>query len=296
MNRPNGRKPGRASDYGRVEQALGFIGANFLRRPSLGEIAQSVHLSEYHFERLFKKWAGTSPQHFARFLTKEHAKKLLGESRDLLDVTFASGLSSPGRLHDLFVTYEAVSPGEFSRGGGGVTIRYGFQPSPFGECLLGVTGRGICALEFLAHRSRGEAALRLRERWPEATISEDHAGTAEVAAKIFGGALRSGGRPLHLLLRGTNFQIKVWEALLRIPKGCVLSYGDVARLAGEPHGARAVGTAVALNPIAYLIPCHRVIRSSGAFGEYRWGQERKMAILGWESIGRPVSRKIAAGA
>ncbi len=271
-------------DYDRVERALGFIGDNFLRRPALGEIAGSVHLSEFHFERLFKRWAGTSPQRFVHFLTKEHAKKLLFESRDLLDVTYASGLSSPGRLHDLFVTYEAVSPGEFKRGGAGISIRAGFHPSPFGECLIGVTERGICALEFTAGRSRAEVLKHLRAQWKGAEIIEDPSRTGPVAAKVFAAGSRNGSRPLHLLLRGTNFQIKVWEALLRIPGGHLLSYGDVARIAGDSNASRAVGSALAANPIAFLIPCHRVIRSSGAFGEYRWGSERKMAILGWESF------------
>ncbi len=287
MTPSHGEAARRGQDYERVERALGFIGENFLRQPALGEIARSVNLSEYHFERLFKRWAGTSPRRFVHFLTKEHAKKLLSDSRDLLDVTYASGLSSPGRLHDLFVTYEAVSPGEFKRGGAGISIRFGFHPSPFGECLIGATERGICALEFTAARPRAEVLEHLRTGWKGAVLIEDTAHTKRIAAKVFETEGRNGSKPLHLVLRGTNFQIKVWEALLRIPSGQMLSYADVARLAGEPGASRAVGSALAVNPIAYLIPCHRVIKSTGAFGEYRWGAERKMAILGWEAVSKP---------
>jgi AraC family transcriptional regulator of adaptative response/methylated-DNA-[protein]-cysteine methyltransferase len=273
----------RAADYGRIEEALGFITERYLQKPALKEIAEKVHLSEYHFDRLFKRWAGTSPQRFLHFLTKEHAKRLLEESRDLLDVAYTSGLSSPGRLHDLFVTYEAVSPGEFKRKGEGLALRFGFHPSPFGECMIAVTDRGICGLEFSGAGERDVVLKRLRSRWPEAEIIEDMNTTRSFSEKIFRRP-EMNGPPIHLLLRGTNFQIKVWEALLRIAPGHVASYEGVAQLVGKPHASRAVGTALGQNPIAYLIPCHRVILESGALGNYRWGTAKKKAMLGWEML------------
>ena len=279
----------RAADYGRIEEALGFITERYLQKPALKEIAEKVHLSEYHFDRLFKRWAGTSPQRFLHFLTKEHAKGLLEESRDLLDVAYTSGLSSPGRLHDLFVTYEAVSPGEFKRKGAGLTLRFGFHPSPFSECMIAETDRGICGLEFSGTGERDVVLKRLRNRWPEAKIIEDMNTTRSFSGKIFRSQGINGSPPIHLLLRGTNFQIKVWEALLRITPGHVASYEGVAQLVGKPYASRAVGNALGRNPIAYLIPCHRVILESGALGNYRWGPARKKAMLGWEMLRKSES-------
>ena len=245
------------------------------------EIADSVHLSEYHFERLFSRWAGTSPQRFVRFLTKEYAKELLGQSKDLLEVTYAAGLSSPGRLHDLMVTYEAVSPGEYKKQGAGLDISYGFHPTPFGECLLSATQRGVCGLSFQA-AAEGETALqRLRATWPGANLRTNAALTSSLVERIFF-ALPT-NKPLPLLLKGTNFQVKVWEALLRIPAGQVTSYDGMAATIGHPKACQAVGNAVGSNPIGYLIPCHRVIQKTGALGGYRWGTERKRAVLAWEA-------------
>ena len=289
MNNLTRQSAQQAADYGRIEKALGFITERYLQKPALREIAEKVHLSEYHFDRLFKRWAGTSPQRFLHFLTKEHAKRLLEESRDLLDVAYTSGLSSPGRLHDLFVTYEAVSPGEFKKKGKGLTIRFGYHPSPFGECMLAVTERGICGLEFLCDDEQDAALKRLRGRWPEAEIVEDTRATRSFSEKIFKRQDMKGSPPIHLLLRGTNFQIKVWEALLRIAPGRVTSYEGIAQLVGNPHASRAIGNALAKNPIAYLIPCHRVILESGALGNYQWGPSRKKAMLGWEMLTRPKS-------
>ena len=270
-----------ALDYERIREAIHYIEQNFIRQPGLKEIADSVHLSEYHFERLFSRWAGTSPQRFVRFLTKEYAKELLGQSKDLLEVTYAAGLSSPGRLHDLMVTYEAVSPGEYKKQGAGLDISYGFHPTPFGECLLSATQRGVCGLSFQA-AAEGETALqRLRATWPGANLRTNAALTSSLVERIFF-ALPT-NKPLPLLLKGTNFQVKVWEALLRIPAGQVTSYDGMAATIGHPKACQAVGNAVGSNPIGYLIPCHRVIQKTGALGGYRWGTERKRAVLAWEA-------------
>jgi AraC family transcriptional regulator of adaptative response/methylated-DNA-[protein]-cysteine methyltransferase len=267
-------------DYARIEQAIQFLEQNFRRQPELKEIAGHVGLSEYHFQRLFTRWAGISPKRFLQFLTVEHAKQLLAEQNSLLDVTYEAGLSSPGRLHDLFVTCEAITPGQFKKQGQGVVISYGFHPSPFGECLLATTSRGICGLSFvLANR---EAALQeLESHWPEANLIEDPAQTRPLAQKIFTPV--QNGTALPVLLKGTNFQLKVWQALLKIPPGAMTTYEDIAVSIGRPGAARAVGNAVARNPVGFLIPCHRVIRKTGVLGHYQWGSARKKAMLGWEA-------------
>ncbi len=270
-------------DYARIEHALRFLNTQYLRRPTLDEIAAHIHLSPFHFERLFQRWAGTSPKRFLQYLAKEHAKAILQESRSLLDAAFESGLSSTGRLHDLFVSCEAVTPGEYKRRGEGVTIEYGFHPTPFGECLLATTERGICALRFLSTPSKQAAFRGLRAEWPAAELVENDCETGEVCRRIFSGVAKDVSTPFHLHLRGTNFQLKVWQALLTIPCGRLANYGDLAVKIGAPKASRAVGSAVGRNPVAYLIPCHRVIRSLGIIGDYRWGRERKQAIIGWET-------------
>jgi AraC family transcriptional regulator of adaptative response/methylated-DNA-[protein]-cysteine methyltransferase len=272
-----------AMDYARVERALRFLDANHLCRPTLEEIAAHVHLSPFHFERLFQRWAGTSPKRFLQHLTKEHVKRLLRDSRSLLNVAYESGLSGTGRLHDLFVSCEAVTPGEYKRRGEGVMIEYGFYPTPFGECLLARTGRGICALRFLSASSRHVALRELRDEWAAAKFTRNDNETGEVCRRIFSRAEKDAGLPFHLHLRGTNFQLKVWQALLAIPAGRLANYGDLAAKIGAPRASRAVGSAVGSNPVAYLIPCHRVIRSLGVIGDYRWGRERKQAMIGWET-------------
>ena len=272
-----------AEDYGRVEAAIGFIEEQALRQPSLEEIAKAVDLSEFHFQRLFSRWVGISPKRFLQFVTKAHARKLLEESRDVLSATYEAGLSSPGRLHELFVTCEAVTPGEIKRRGEGLAISYGFHPSPFGRCLLAVTQRGICGLSFVQEAPESTLVQRLRARWPGAEIAQDPGATAATAAKVFGFSPRQESAPLHLFVRGTNFQIQVWEALLRIPLGKAVTYEDIARHIGMPTASRAVGNAVGDNPIPFLIPCHRVIRKMGEFGNYGEGPLRKKAILGWEA-------------
>jgi AraC family transcriptional regulator of adaptative response/methylated-DNA-[protein]-cysteine methyltransferase len=269
-----------SEDYERIEQAIRYLDANYQRQPELAEIAASVHLSEYHFQRLFTQWVGISPKRYLQYLTKESAKSWLKASASLLEAAYASGLSGPGRLHDLFVTCEAVTPGEFKRKGDGLQIAYGIHPTPFGECLLAVTGRGICSLMFVQNGDREAALAAFRHDWQKAELSQDPDRTRPLLEQVFsspGGT----GLPLHLL--GTNFQIKVWEALLRIPSGALTTYTAVAQSIGRPSAARAVSNAVAHNPIAYIIPCHRVIRESGEMGGYRYGIPRKRAMLEWET-------------
>ena len=272
-----------SEDYSRIEQAIQYLDQHVHQQPDLQELAAYLGLSEYHFQRLFSRWVGISPKRFLQYLTKEHAKQLLLQSESVLSATYEAGLSSPGRLHDLFVTTEAVTPGEYKSGGAGLHLTYGFHPGPFGECLVAVTERGICALQFVQAGDRADALETLKMRWPNAFFYEDLSLTVPFVRQIFPIFERQAAVPLHLYLRGTNFQIKVWEALLNIPAGYVLSYEDIAARVGRPKAVRAVGQAVAHNPVAVLIPCHRVIRKVGDFGGYRWGLPRKRALLAWEA-------------
>ena len=269
-----------SEDYERIEQAITYLENHYKDQPNLEEVAANIGLSEFHFQRLFTRWAGVSPKRFLQFLTKEGAKELLDRSENLLDTTHQVGLSSLGRLHDLFVTTEAVSPGEYKSHGEGVTIRYGLHASPFGKCLVAVTERGICHLGFV-QTSEGDAIDNLVADWKNARMIEDKKHTAPLIEPIFDANSR--GR-LNLHLRGTNFQLKVWEALLTIPSGVVTTYEGLAERIGQPTASRAVGTAVGHNPIAVLIPCHRVIRKVGDFGNYRYGAPRKKALLAYESL------------
>jgi AraC family transcriptional regulator of adaptative response/methylated-DNA-[protein]-cysteine methyltransferase len=264
-----------SEDYSRIAKAIRYIEANVPRQPGLNELAAHVGLSEYHFQRLFTRWAGLSPKRFLQFLTRENAKTMLAQSSNLLDATYAAGLSSPGRLHDLFVQTEAVTPGEYKSRGAGVNIVYGFHPTPFGECLLALTGRGICFLAFI-DKDHSSALEILRRSWCNAALTEAPTRTAPVVERIFS---PGAGGSLRIHLRGTNFQIKVWEALLTLPPGHVTTYQALAEQVGSSNAARAVGNAVAHNPIAYLIPCHRVLQKTGRFGNYRYGPTRKKAIL-----------------
>ena len=270
-------------DYLRIEQAILYLENHYKDQPNLEEVAASIGLSEYHFQRLFTRWTGVSPKRFLQFLTKEGAKDLLSRSENLLDTTHQVGLSSLGRLHDLFVTTEAVTPGEYKSKGEGVTIRYGIHLTPFGKCLIGLTERGICHLGFV-QGSEGEAVDNLVADWTEAKMIEDYRATASLVGPIFDLQFNSRIKPLTLHLRGTNFQLKVWEALLQIPAGSVSTYEGIAKRIGQPTATRAVGTAVGHNPIAVLIPCHRVIRKAGDFGKYRYGALRKKALLAYESV------------
>jgi AraC family transcriptional regulator of adaptative response/methylated-DNA-[protein]-cysteine methyltransferase len=268
-----------SEDYLRIEQAILYLENHYKDQPNLEEVAGNIGLSEYHFQRLFTRWAGVSPKRFLQFLTKEGAKGLLDRSENLLDTTHQVGLSSLGRLHDLFITTEAVTPGEYKSRGTGVTIRYGLHASPFGKCLIAVTERGICHLGFV-QTSEGDAVDNLAAEWKQARMIEDYASTAPLVEPIFDLSYR--GKPLNVHLRGTNFQLKVWEALLQVPAGAVTTYEGIASSIGRPSATRAVGTAVGHNPIAVLIPCHRVIRKAGEFSNYRYGRLRKKALLARE--------------
>jgi AraC family transcriptional regulator of adaptative response/methylated-DNA-[protein]-cysteine methyltransferase len=270
-------------DYVRIEKAILFLEKNYRRQPALCEVARSINLSEYHFQRLFRRWAGISPKRFAQFLTLKYAKTVLKRSRSLLDATYDAGLSSPGRLHDLFVNIEAVTPGEFKKQGAGVKISYGFHPSPFGECLLAVTDRGICGLGFVGRGGRESTLQGLKDRWKEALFVQNPGRTQPYIHRIFDHAATQTSGLIPLLLRGTNFQIKVWEALLRVPQGALVSYQDLARHIGSPTASRAVGRTVGQNPVAFIIPCHRAIRKIGIAGGYHWGATRKKAMLAWEA-------------
>jgi AraC family transcriptional regulator of adaptative response/methylated-DNA-[protein]-cysteine methyltransferase len=274
--------------YQLIEQAIQYIETNVQRQPELDEIASAIGLSEYHFQRLFTRWAGISPKRFIQFLTKEHAKDLLTRSENLLDTTHQVGLSSLGRLHDLFINTEAVTPGEYKSRGAGLTIRYGLHLTPFGKCLIASTERGICHLSFV-QISEGNAIDNLVADWKQAQMIEDYNTTAPLIARIFtnpkpDAAFEPTDQHLSLHLRGTNFQIKVWEALLNIPTGSVTTYEQIAAQVGNPKAMRAVGTAVGHNPTAVLVPCHRVIRKSGEFGNYRYGNARKKALLAREYV------------
>ena len=272
-----------SEDYLRIEQAILYLENHLNDQPNLDEVAANVGLSEYHFQRLFTRWAGVSPKRFLQFVTKESAKDLLDKSENLLDTTHQVGLSSLGRLHDLFVNTEAMSPGEYKSRGEGVTIRYGIHLTPFGKCLIGLTERGICYLGFV-QGSEGEAIDNLVNDWTEAKMIEDYRSTASLVGPIFDLRFNTRIKPLTLHLRGTNFQLKVWEALLQIPAGSVSTYEGIASRIGNPNALRAVGTAVGHNPIAVLIPCHRVIRKAGEFGKYRYGALRKKALLAREFV------------
>lgn len=270
-------------DYDRIQRAIEFLDRVHPRQPSLKELANHAGLSEFHFQRLFTRWAGVSPKRFMQFQTLAHAKELLRQSANLLSTSWAVGLSGGSRLHDLFVSAEAVTPGSYKASGEGLEIRYGFHGTQFGEALIAVTELGICGLSFVTGE-RSAALEELQARWVRAGLVRDQKTTANYVENIFGSTDQEA--PIRLALKGTNFQLKVWEALLRVPSGAVTTYQDIAASIGDARASRAVGTAVGQNPIAYLIPCHRVIRKTGAFGEYHWGSARKHAMLGWEAARR----------
>ncbi len=265
-------------DYQRIERAINWIRTHAAEQPSLADMASAVALSPHHFSRMFRRWAGISPHQFLRTVTLETAKQRLDRASDLTSVALDVGLSGTGRLHDLFVQMEAMSPAEYRRLGEGLRIRFGRTESPFGQVVVAATERGVCAVEFVED-SRPETEAALAARWPAATLERDDGDARRLAATIFTPAQRR--TPVHV--QGTNFQIQVWRALLRLPVGATVSYGQLARAIGRPGGGRAVGTAVGANPVAFLIPCHRVLRGDGSLGGYRWRAERKAAILAWET-------------
>ncbi|HMN30385.1 MAG TPA: methylated-DNA--[protein]-cysteine S-methyltransferase [Caldilineaceae bacterium] len=272
-----------STDYQRIAEAIEYLDTNYRNQPELDDLAAHLHLSPFHLQRLFTRWAGISPKRFVQYLTVQHAKQRLNAAQSVLDAALDAGLSGPGRLHDLLVVTEAVTPGEYKSKGAGLTIRYGRHTTPFGDCLLAATERGVCKLAFVGEEGWAAAVDDLRQQWGGATLVQDPAYTQPLLDLIFPPASAQGERKLNLLLKGTNFQLKVWEALLRIPPGDTTSYEAVAKAIGQPEAARAVGGAVGSNSIAYLIPCHRVIRKSGVIQDYHWGATRKKAILLWEA-------------
>ena len=280
----------KAQDFARIERALAYIRAHFRDQPELDEIAAAAALSPFHFQRLFTRWAGVSPKQFLGYLTLDHAKRALDRADSVLDAAYDAGLSGPSRLHDLFVNFEGITPGQYKAMGDGLDVRYGVHAGFLGDFVVAVTDRGICGLQFVnaAGEDGAEAALAdIRRRLPGATFRLAQDETWAACESVFGPGHGDPARPLRLWYKGTNFQIKVWQALLSIPPGALVTYGDIARAIGEPTAARAVGSAIGANPIGLLIPCHRVIRATDLFEtNYRWGAERKLALIGWEQAQR----------
>jgi AraC family transcriptional regulator of adaptative response/methylated-DNA-[protein]-cysteine methyltransferase len=267
-------------NYQRIEQAIQYLETNFLRQPELDEVAENVHLSPFHFQRIFSDWAGISPKRFLQYLTVDFLKEKIQQSKNLAEAAESAGLSGQSRVYDLFTTLEAVTPQEYKLKGSGIHINYGFHETPFGVCLIGITERGICWLSFLTSGQDPKHELEnMKIHWHNSVFHEDQVLTHEFVQQIFKQAT---GKKLHILVKGTNFQVKVWEALLKIPMGDVSTYQNIANTIQNPNALQAVGSAVGANHIAYLIPCHRVIRKDGILGEYRWSALRKKSMIGWE--------------
>ncbi len=272
-----------STDYERVAEAIAFLRAHQAQQPDLAALAAHLELSEFHVQKLFSRWAGISPKRFLQFLTVEYAKRRMAETGDLLTLSHEAGLSGPGRLHDLFVTMEAMSPGEFKRAAAGMTIRYGVHETVFGPALIANTRRGICHLSFPDAQRQDQAIADMQAPWRSAYFEHNPVESAVLLGKIFRSKEAGGEKPLSLWVSGSNFQIQVWRALLQIPFASLLNYQQLAEFLGRPNAARAVGSAIAHNPVAYLIPCHRVLRRSGDFGKYHWGEQRKAALVAWEA-------------
>ena len=269
-------------NYQRIEQAIRYLEENFLRQPELDDVAEKVHLSPFHFQRIFTDWAGISPKRFLQFLTVDFLKEKLQESKNLVEAAESAGLSSQSRVYDLFTTLEAVTPQEYKLHGSGIRIEYGFHETPFGTCLLGSTDRGICWLSFVGTDEDPKVEMtKLKEHWHNSVFHQNQELTHAFVGQIFPDA-GTASKKLHLFVKGTNFQIKVWEALLQLPMGSVTTYQGIAEKIQNPKAMQAVGSAVGSNHVAYLIPCHRVIRKDGILGEYRWSASRKKSIIGWE--------------
>ena len=282
MRRPSRAYSRHMSDYERIAVAIDYVLANAGRQPSLAEVAAQTHLSPFHFQRLFKRWAGISPKRFLQVVTVARAKRLLSDAAfSSLRASEALGFSSASRLHDHFVTIEAMTPGEFRSQGDGLTLEFGFAPGPFGQVFIAWTKKGICSLQFVDDAAES-ALLALRLDWPGAHCVERKAQAKAIVQRLFGRAPPD-DLPISVHVRGTNFQVAVWRALLAIPEGKFASYGQIARAVGRPSAVRAVGSAVGANPCAYIIPCHRVIRGNGEIGGYRWGLGRKQVINAWEA-------------
>jgi len=291
MNQPAACMDSR--DFARIARALGFTDANFRAQPRLASIAAAAHLSEFHFNRLFRRWAGVTPRQYLAFVTARAARGALLGDRSVLDAALAVGLSGPGRLHDLMVTLEALNPGELRARGAGVTLSAGFAETPFGAALLASTSRGIAHLSFVEPGGEAGALAGLAAQWPQARLVHDDQGARQQVQRIWGQGMPPEGSPLRLHVKGTNFQLKVWRALIEAGAGTPTTYGTLARLAGSAAAVRAVGTAVGANPVAWLIPCHNVLRADGNLGAYHWGADRKRAMLAWQELGQPGLR--AAG-
>ncbi|MEM6518597.1 MAG: methylated-DNA--[protein]-cysteine S-methyltransferase [Cyanobacteria bacterium P01_C01_bin.70] len=272
-----------AVDYDRVAAAIAFIQAHRQQQPNLATIARHVHLNEYHLQKVFSRWAGVSPKRFLQLLTLEDTKRRLLTARSLLTVSLESGLSSPSRLHDLYMRFEAMTPADYRDGGSGLAIAYGLHPTRFGRALIATTDRGICQLQFYAPDESAVALDRLRAQWPQATVHYAPQQTQSISDRLNQSLAAPAEKALPLLVKGTNFQVQVWRALLELPPGGLATYQDIAERIGKPRAAQAVGTAIGANPVGYLIPCHRVIRATGDIGGYRWGTLRKTAMLGLEA-------------
>jgi AraC family transcriptional regulator, regulatory protein of adaptative response / methylated-DNA-[protein]-cysteine methyltransferase len=272
-----------AADYAVVRRAIAFVCERWRAQPEIDTIAAAAGVSASELHHLFRRWAAITPKAFLQALTLEHARRLLRDSASVLEAAFEVGLSGPGRLHDLFVTHEAMSPGEWKSGGAGLTMSYGFHPSPFGTALVMTTQRGLAGLAFADPGEEQSALADMKGRWPEANIVEDRARTAELARRIFDTGLWRADRPLRVVLIGTDFEVRVWETLLKIPMGRAMTYSDIARKIGATKAARAVGAAVGKNPLSFVVPCHRVLGKHGALTGYHWGLTRKRAMLGWEA-------------
>lgn len=270
-------------DYDSVRRAIGFISEQWRTQPTIEAMADAAHLTPDELHHLFRRWAGLTPKDFMQALTLDHAKRLLRDSASVLDAAYDSGLSGPGRLHDLFVTHEAMSPGEWKKGGEGMTLRYGFHPSPFGMAVVIASERGLAGLAFADEGEEMPALADMTRRWPLASYIESFAETAPFAKRIFDSSQWREDQPLRVVLIGTDFEVRVWETLLRIPMGRATTYSDVACKIAAPKASRAVGAAVGKNPISFVVPCHRVLGKSGALTGYHWGITRKRAMLGWES-------------
>ena len=266
--------------YDLVARALDWIIANRQEQPPLNMLAEALGTSPYHLQRVFQAWAGVSPKQFLKFLTRKAALQRLAEGETVLEAALSAGLSGPGRLHDLLVTTDAITPGEARRMGAGVELFHGFGNSPFGEALVAWNRRGVSFLGFCHATGRETTKADLRSRWPGAALTSDDSGAEKLLYSIFE---KAGAEPISVWLRGSPFQLKVWEALLAIPEGAFASYGDIAKLAGHPGAARTVGSAVGSNPVAWLIPCHRVIRAAGELGDYHWSRATKSAMAGLEA-------------
>ena len=273
---------GPAGDYERIRRIVAFISERWREQPSLEDIAAHVGLSTTHVHHLFRRWCGLSPKAFLQAITLDNAKALLADSASVLDTTYELGLSGPARLHDLFVTHEAMTPGDYKAGGAGLTLRVGYHPSPFGEAILVATERGLAGLGFVDGGDRAAALADMQRRWPKAAYVEDEAATAPLARRIFDPLSWRAEQPLRVVLIGTDFEVRVWQTLLRVPLGRATTYSDIASRIGKPSASRAVGAAVGKNPISFVVPCHRVLGRSGALTGYHWGLTRKQAMLGWE--------------